>query len=216
MQYIYIHHIMIHRTYIFIPLLMLLSSISIPAQAGPEWVLQSEKDGIRIFTRDVEGTRYKNVRGIADIQAPKDQVLRVLTDFDNFHLWNEHITESHKISSPDDTTHLVYTMEDAPWPVQDRYHVSRYTISDSELECLINFESIPDFLEKRSDAIEMKRQKGFWRITSNENGGCRVEFFMDRNPGGYVPAWLVNYMIVETPFKTLHKLLELIRNQPRP
>ena len=207
---------MFDRASIFVSLLILLFTISIPAQAGPEWVLQSEKNGIRIYTQDVAGTRFRKVRGIADIQAPKAQVLRVLADFDNYHLWNEHITESHKMSSPDDTTHLVYTMEDAPWPVQDRYHVSRFIISNSDRESLITFESIPDFLEKRSDAIEMKNQKGFWKITPNENGGCRVEFFMDRNPGGYVPAWLVNYMIVETPFKTLQNLLELIQNQPRP
>lgn len=191
-------------------------SVGVFAKASPEWILQTEKDGIRIYTKDIEGTKFKQVRGVTQVNLPKVKVIEILTDFDHYHSWNDHITESEKISSEDDTTHLVYTMEDAPWPVQDRYHVSKFTVSRNAAECTIKFESIPDFLEKRQDAIELKRQSGYWKITSEQEGSCTVEFFMDRHPGGYVPAWLVNYLIVETPFNTLQNLHRVIAHQPRP
>jgi hypothetical protein len=181
-----------------------------------KWELQSDKEGIQIYTKDVEGAKFKQVKGVTNVPISLEHLVSILTDFNNYHIWNEHISESHVVSTSDDTTHYVYTMEDTPWPVQNRYHVSKMTVSKSDAQCMIHFESVPDFVEKRVDAIEMKRQRGFWRLSALPEGGCTIEFFMDKNPGGYVPAWLVNYLIIETPFKTLHNLRELIDRHPRP
>lgn len=200
-------------------LLILFLALCMGSHAFPvngDWVLESEKDGIQIFTKEVEGAKYKQVKGVTEIPVAFEHVVRVLTDFNRYDVWMDHITESNVVNSTDDSTYYVFTLEDSPWPVQNRYNVSKMTVTEESRQCTIAFESIPNYMEKRVDAIEMKRQRGFWKLSQNPEGGCVVEFYLDRNPGGYVPAWLVNYMMIETPFKTLQNLKSVMDRIPRP
>lgn len=204
-----------NNLYLLILYFVLLSFDSF-SYGGPDWELESDINGIQIYTKDVEGAKYKQVKGVTNLTVPIEHLIQILTDFNGYHQWIKHISESYVMNATNDTTFYVYTMEDAPWPVQNRYHVSKMTVSKAESHCTIDFESVPDYVDKRDDAIEMKRQRGSWKLTSLPDGNSQVEFFIDKNPGGYVPAWLVNYLIIETPLKTLQNLKEALDRYPRP
>ena len=174
------------------------------------WKLEAEKDGIKIYTRSIHGSSLKQVRAVTEMKAPMEAVMQVLTDFDNYKTWMNNVRESHVIDRPEDSVSVVYAFEDAPWPVQNRYHVDRMTVRIGEAVSMLFFQSIPDYGENPGNAIEIEHYEGWWRVSEMDEGICQVEYMLDGDPGGYVPTWLVNYLAVDAPYKTLLNLKERI------
>lgn len=179
------------------------------------WQLETEKNGIKIYTREVKGSRLKQVKAVTSVTASFETVVFVLTDYANYVKWVNNITESRVIQEQSEAVHFVYTFEDAPWPVQNRYNVSKMTLNRNHDNCTLYFEAVPDFLEKRSDAIEVERYEGWWKVSSQPEGGCTIEYIIDENPGGYIPTWLINYMAVEAPMKTMENLKTTVEQLSR-
>jgi hypothetical protein len=52
---------------------------------------------------------------------------------------------------------------------------------------------------------------GYWQLTELENGDIRVVLEQLSDPGGGIPAWLINMFIVQSPYKTLYNLREIVQ-----
>jgi len=172
------------------------------------WTLESDKDGIKIYTRPVRGSKLKQIRAVISVHASMETVVRALTDYPNYHKWMYNVTESYVVDHPADSVHYVYRFEDAPWPVQNRYHVDRMIVDIREKSTTVEFKSMPNYMDKSGEAIEVQRYEGSWNVSEIANNECQIEYILDENPGGYVPDWLVNYMAIDAPFKTLSNLRE--------
>ncbi len=196
--------------------MFLVSLVMATPNRGGDWVLELDNGGIQIYTKQIEGSKYKQVKGVAQIDASLERVAQILTDYANYMTWANNVTESYIINSTNDSTDFVYTYQDSPWPVQNRYEVSRMVTKRTHETCVISFDSEPNYLEKRNDAIEMKYRRGHWKLAKLPNGGCSIELFIDQNPGGHLPAWLLNSMIIDSPFKSLANLQSTSEKRPRP
>lgn len=170
------------------------------------WTLESDKDGIKIYTREVRGSKLKQVRAVVSVFATMEIVVRALTDYPNYYKWMNNVTESYVVDHPADSVHYVYRFEDAPWPVQNRYHVDKMSVDSREKSTTVEFKSMPNYIDKSGEAIEIQRYEGSWKVSEVANNECQIEYILDENPGGYVPEWLVNYMAIDAPFKTLSNL----------
>ena len=188
-------------------ILLLIGSIGATAAEGHGgWKLESEKDGIRIYTREIYGSGLKQVRAVAELKAPMEAILQVLTDYDNYKLWMNNVRESYVMDRPQDSVSFVYSYEDSPWPVQNRYRVDKMRLALGDVVSTLFFQSIPDYIQDPKDAIEAEHYEGWWKVSKMETGGCEVEYMLDGNPGGYIPSWLVNYLAIDAPYKTLANL----------
>ena len=174
------------------------------------WNLEAERDGIKIYTRSVIGSKLKQVRAVVSLKAPMETVLGVLTDYKGYSDWMNNVTESYVVDHPSDSVHYVFRHEDAPWPVQNRYHVDKMVVSTEEHAATLSFKSMPNYLDKTDEAIEVQRYEGEWRIQETTRGLCEVELVFDENPGGFIPTWLVNYLAVDAPYKTMANLRERV------
>lgn len=199
---------------ILIVLVAMTFGISASGSDGPSrhggWTLESERDGIKIYTRDVVGSKIKQVRAVVFVKAPMETVLGVLTDYPNYDQWMNNVTESYVVDHPADSIHYVYRHEDAPWPVQNRYHVDKMVVEQTEQSASVAFRSMPNYIDKTDEAIEIQRYEGSWYIEETSRGVCQVELVLDENPGGYVPSWLVNHLAVDAPYKTMSNLRDKI------
>ena len=54
---------------------------------------------------------------------------------------------------------------------------------------------------------------GFWKLTPIAENKTKVEYQMHVEPGGYVPAWLANMKIVDTPYTFMYNLREQVEKQ---
>ncbi len=179
------------------------------------WKLESDVGGIKVYSRAVEGSQFRQIKATAAVNASFESVIAILTDYANYKLWMNNITDSQIIEQSADTLNYVYAYEDTPWPVQNRFCVSKMTLYQQSDIATLHFESVPRYMKSPRDAIEFARHKGYWKISRNKSG-CEVEYLLESNPGGYVPSWLVNQMAFGGPSRTIQNLRSLAENKSRP
>jgi len=179
------------------------------------WKLESEAGGIKVYSRAVEGTQFRQVKAVAAVNASLETIVAILTDYPNYKLWMNNVTDSQIIEQASDRVAYVYTYEDTPWPVQNRFCVSKMTFEEEEDRARILFESVPRYMKSPRDAIEFISYKGHWQILRNKSG-CEIEYFLEANPGGHVPSWLANQLAYGGPARTIGNLRTLVENTGRP
>jgi hypothetical protein len=67
----------------------------------------------------------------------------------------------------------------------------------------------PDEIEQEEKYVRMPVAKGKWTITSISDKEISILFQYFADPGGKIPAWLVNSFVVKNP----HMMLQSIRDQ---
>lgn len=186
-----------------------------PGHMSGGWKLESDIEGVKVYSRTVDGSKFRQIKATASVEAPFEMVLGMLTDYDNYKLWMSNVTDSQVMEKVSDTVHYVYAYEDSPWPVQNRYCVSRMTLLSETDAATLLFESVPNYMKSPRDAIEHTVHKGYWKLNRSK-AGCDIEYFIECNPGGHVPTWLVNQRAHEAPSKTLQNLRTQASRKHRP
>ena len=201
---------------VFPVLLILAIPISLWANPFDQWELEFDRDGIRVYTQLEGDNPYKQIKVTTTIDAPVSVVVEFLLAFNEYNHWMNLVDESYLLNQTD-SNYYVFILEDAAWPMQNRYQVSRMSVKQSVDNALIRFKSIPNFIEKRTDAIQIKQHEGYWELDNRNDYQCTLEYVLIQNPGGHVPPWLANLNAVENPYQSVFKLKELAeRSRIRP
>ena len=178
---------------------------------GDQWELEFDRDGIRVYTQIEGESPFKQIKVTTTINAPVEKVMEILLAFGEYNQWMNQVQESYLVNQAD-SSYYVFILEDAAWPVQDRYQVSKLNVRQSVSKSKVQFKTVPNFIEKRKDAIQIKQFEGYWELEDRADHQGSLEYVLIQNPGGYVPAWLANFQAVDSPFQSIYKLRELAEN----
>lgn len=199
---------------LFIPVLSLLlvfTALKTYGGTSDQWELELDIEGIRVYTQLEGDSPYKQVKVTATINAPMEKVMEILLSFGGYKNWMNHIQESYLLNQTD-SAYYVFLLEDASWPMQNRYQVSKLNVNHAVTKSEIRFRAVPNFIEKRTDAIQIKQYEGYWELEDRADHQCTLEYVLIHNPGGYVPPWLANVYAAENPYQSIFKLKELAEN----
>ena len=122
------------------------------------------------------------------------------------------VQESYLLNQSD-SAYYVFILEDATWPMQNRYQVSKVNVHQSVSACNVEFKTVPNYIEKRTDAIQIKQYEGYWALQDRPDHRCSLEFVLINNPGGHVPPWLANFHATDNPFQSVMNLKELAEQE---
>jgi len=105
----------------------------------------------------------------------------------------------------------VRSVNDAPFPVRDRDVVAKvswfYDRDSGKIS--MHSDAVPEKIPKQKGLIRVQLASSEWHFTPQKNGRVLVENYAHIDPNGKVPAWLLNLMIVDSPYKTLRRMREL-------
>ncbi len=207
-----------------IPIVLMLVALLAPALAG-EWELERNEQGIRVYTREVPASDIRQFRAEMTLPTSLDRVLAVFDDFKHYPEWKFKVSMSGVLSQPDETSWYHYQDIRMPFPLDDRLFVLHSRLEAlSTREVVIDTRSAPDYcagnleescrLINGSDALIVKQATGRHVLRQLEDGSTRVTWTQHAEPGGRLPDWLVNAMLVDAPWETFSNLREQV-NKPR-
>jgi len=199
---------------IFIGILLVMSGHSTiktsTQQADKEWKLKKEKNGIQIYTRDAEGTKFKAFKAITTIEAPLEWVLELLMDVPHKPNWMADLQNAELLEIVGDHEQIEYYESEVPGPFRDRDIILRArVIRESDTKIIIAYDGEPNFLPEKEKYVRITTASGKWILTSMTEEQTQVEYGMLLDPGGNLPAWIVNLFIVDGPMETLTNLKEM-------
>ena len=202
-----------HYKKVLVLLLALLHCVNVQAQTN--WEFQSDKDGIKSYTREVPNSRIKAVKLETTFQSPLNQVVGVLLDIKNSVEW-AYKTKSVIVLKQVSTTEVYYYSEiNMPWPIANRDFVGHLLASQNPDTKVVSIGGPvePGYVPVKKGLVRIEKSVGQWVLTPINDHETKIEYSLQVDPGGSTPAWLVNLFAAEGPRHSL-KNLRLQVNKP--
>lgn len=192
-----------------ISIFILFLSLSAFAQ---EWTLKKNEDGIKVYTRLPEGSSLDEVRATVRVKTTLSAFTALLKDVDGYKAWAYNCVESKVIKMVCDTAQCYYTQTDLPWPVSNRDLIFRSSLKQDSTTLVIKTNSVcvPDMLAENEGIVRIRGGRSAWTLTPVAGGYVDVDYFASIDPGGTIPAWLINSTIDTGPYNTLKNVRELL------
>jgi hypothetical protein len=149
-----------------------------------------------------------------EVEATTKQLAALVMDLDNCPNWAAMCKSAEIIERISATESYVRSINDAPFPVKDRDVIAHVTWSYNQTsgKVFMRSDATPNRLPKRKGLVRVQYASSEWHFTPKANGIVLVENYAHVDPTGSVPAWLTNLLIVDSPYKTLTNMRELISN----
>ncbi len=68
-----------------------------------------------------------------------------------------------------------------------------------------------EMVATNANMIRIDKMSGYWGFEPLKDGNVKVTYEMGVDPGGDLPVWLVNALVVDIPFYTLKNLRDLVK-----
>lgn len=195
-----------------IALLNLLLTSNLFAQEQNGWEKVKDENNITIFLRQRDDSKVKEIHAKSEIEGDLALVKMVLTDFANYPKWAYNYEQTQMLEKKNENEYIYYTVITTPWPAEDRDVVLQMHIDDRE-EGKLTFRTsaLPNFKEQKKGIVRMPKFEAVWNYTSENNGTIKVESFIHTEPGGSLPAWLINSMLTDAPFYSISELRKIVK-----
>jgi hypothetical protein len=185
----------------------------ITGSSQSNWNLQKDKDGIKVYTAESPQSSFKIIRVEATLDGNYTKLVSILTNVDRFSEWiyrNKFCKLFKKFSALD---FIYYSEIEMPWPVSNR---------DVLIHLQIKTDSLPRFmtvtgrgekghLPEIPTKVRVPSYNASWKITSPAPNKLHIIYTLELDPGGSLPAWLVNSFAEKGPFGTFSNLADLLR-----
>ena len=176
------------------------------------WQLKKTTEGISVYTRKVEGSAILEFKATMTVDAPLAKIIPLFEDVKGLTSWYYQCTHVELIKDEGPQDKILYIVLHFPWPVTERDSVFRRSKSTDERNSSISYsiQALPEFFPVQKGKIRVLMIDSLWRFTPLPHGKTEIYFRQHSNPGGSIPAFLVNVMAVDTPFHSLKTLRQLI------
>ena len=124
-------------------------------------------------------------------------------------------TEARLVETYSNKSLQYYAVVDFPWPFDDRemYILSDYKISEDKKYIKTNSIAIPrEDLKDREDHVRIIDMELGWTLKENDEGITEVVYVLRSDPGGAIPAWMVNLALEAGPTNTINGLRALVED----
>lgn len=174
--------------------------------------LKRDRDGIKVYTCKSDDDKFKSLRAEFVLENISIQKLEnFLRDVPNYPTWQYNMVKAELLEKRSENE-IVYRSEvDAPWPVEDRELLMRFWSEKDEVGyTYFNMENTSYNYPLSEDLVRVPYMKGRWKVKESVNNALEIEYVMHINPGGMVPAWLVNIAMADGPHHSFKNLREQI------
>ena len=191
----------------------LISALLFLSTACFAWDLEQDDDGIKVFTKEIEGSDFKAFKGEMDTQAQLDEVLSVIRDVESMDEWLHECVDSQIMETTEEGEIIVYQETSAPWPVSNRNFVLKMKVDRAEdaSNAKVSFTALVEPEVPNDECVRVTELNGSWTLTQTNEESLNVVYQTSADPAGDIPSWLANAFVVDQPYNTLKNLRERVQ-----
>jgi hypothetical protein len=175
--------------------------------------LRKNKDGIAVYTCEVKDSKFKSIRVELTLESTTpEKLMNVLLDIENYVQWQYKMVAAKVLERISDHEFIYRTIVDAPWPADNRelimhmkmeYDTAARTVS-------INVKNASYDYPVEKGVVRVPFSQANWKVTA-ESDDLKIIYLLRVDPGGSIPAWVINMGIADGPFHSFNHLKERIR-----
>jgi len=179
------------------------------------WNFIKEKDGIKMYTRQQDSSSFKCFRGETVFYSTMDEVSKYIGVANNFDQWDENIEDLRLLSSDGEGHIKCYFAYRTPWPLSNRDFCAELDVSYDSASHTRSVYAFPMKvgLPEKNGMVRITNYWLRWTLTDRGNSAIEavIEGFID--PGGLVPSWLYNLVIVKAPYDVMSGIKQRVEQE---
>lgn len=181
------------------------------AQTG--WKLLKEENGISVFGSINGPSKFKSIRVACTLDGTYEKLIKILTDVPRHKEWVYKTKETKLLQTISPATIIYHSETAMPWPIENRDAVIQMVVYKENLPRFLKVTatSMPEALPKQKGKIRIPSLAVTWQVTAKEENKIYIEYVLEVNPGGSLPAWVVNMYADKGPYESFKKLAELLK-----
>lgn len=164
-----------------------------------EWKLEKDKNGIKIYARDVADSQFAETKSVSVFNTSKEKFLAFIWDVEDYPNWQDDYEVAKVVKDNGKFNKTIYFEFKAPWPISNRDVVISMNQVTKDDETYVYTKVKKFVVEPKDGIIRMSKYDGFWKLKQVENG-VEVTLQMSTNPEGKIPDFLVGFHKVTGPF----------------
>ena len=195
-------------------MLAMIITLALFADRKNGWQKVMLKERILVEKQVDPGSPILRFRGKGTIEASILEILSIIQDVKNHERWNGSSYDNRIVETISESSVVFYSANEAPWPLKDRDYVVQITTLFDHKNKMVTIEGhevtnpIAPVIPSR---VRMPMVRINWKLKkipgkNRKATDALVSFQID--PGGIVPAWAVNLISKNYPFKTIRNIRE--------
>ena len=177
------------------------------------WKLSKEKDGIRVYQSAVENSKYISIKVECILEGDYDKLMAVLNNVSDQKDWVYNNKTSHIISRVSPYEFYYYSETFLPWPMTNRDAVVHLKMTKDSLNRFLKIKAVgvPNYIPEKSGKVRVTKSDISWYVTMPTTKTINILYTFEADPGGSLPAWVVNVFADKGPYETFKKLSDILK-----
>jgi hypothetical protein len=176
--------------------------------AQDEWQFKTQSEGIKVYSNAKSTLKVKPIKVECIFNATPAQIAAVLLDIKNYTDWvyKNKLTSVVKQISPTDL--FYYAEINMPWPAQNRDFTAHITATQNPDTKVITVDapSVSGLVPNKEGISRIKKSIGKWVLTPVGNNQTSIAYYLQIEPDGGAPAWLINMFLSDGPMQSFKNL----------
>jgi hypothetical protein len=191
----------------FIPTIVCLSVV-ILGKTQDNWTLKTNKEGIKIFTRHSEDSKINILKVECELPSTVSQLVAVILDIKSADQWQYNTSHFELVKQVSPSELYYYAESQFPWPASNRDYVSHIVITQNAKTKKVSIDAVnvPDMVPLKTNKVRIINSVGKWTITPISKNLIGIEYVLQVDPGGSLPAYIINTFLTVGPFETFKRL----------
>jgi hypothetical protein len=185
-----------------------------PARSADDWELITDKDDMKVYSKQVTGSSMFAFKGITEADIHIGKILDVFVRSDRSKDWVDRFHATRELSRKNVLQRTFWIQFALPFPVSDRDYVlsSQAIIDYDKKHFTANLHSVTNETAPPDDCCVRGVAHGtYYLFEALPKGRTRLTVEVHTDPKGWLPAWLVNLLQKSWPDKTLSGLIARAR-----
>lgn len=183
--------------------------------AQDDCTLKKTADNIKVYTCKAKQEKFKSLKAELTIEnVTLEQLRSALFDVPNYVNWQYKLEEAKVLQHINDNEIIFRSVVDSPWPVENREMLVRFTCimdaANNRMEIIARGGIKYDYPQD-DDLVRVPFSEARWEVTTQGNN-IHILYYLQVDPGGSLPAWIVNMAMAEGPFESFKKLKAVLKS----
>ena len=177
------------------------------------WVLEKEKNGIRLFQSEVKNSVFKAIRVECTLSGNYTKLIALLTNVPHFKNWIFNTKNSRLIYKFSPLEFIYYSETRMPVPFSNRDIVIYLQIKTDSLPRFLSIsgKSYPGLLPDVPGKVRVNNFKANWNVTMPNPNSIHIIYIVEMDPEGNIPGWVANLFLDKGPLETFSNLAKQLK-----
>ena len=179
-----------------------------------KWELRKDKNDVKVYVRETPNSPFKELRMSYNVEASLNSIVALLQDVEAIPDWVYKCTESYLVKKVNQEEEYYYNLIDFPWPLSDRDLIVKNILTRDTVNNTMRSESwaANDMVPEKEGVVRITDLHFWWEFTPKENGIVQIDYYLRSDPGGYLPAWIVNMAADQGPLQTIKRFRKTLKD----